>query len=150
MNEKQLQRFESKIEKTDSCWLWAGTVLANGYGQFWINDGQALAHRTAYEVYIGEIPDGLLVCHSCDVRNCVNPAHLWVGTQSDNRNDMYSKGRGNINVSAAHAKLKEKAASRTHCQKGHEWKIGVRQCQTCSRERKKTYRAKIKAERETK
>lgn len=53
-----------------------------------------LAHRMSYDCFIAPIPDGMLICHKCDNRKCVNPDHLFVGTQSDNRNDMYAKGRG--------------------------------------------------------
>ena len=69
-------------------------MLKNGYGQLWWQGKMRLAHRLSYENYIDEIPDGMLVCHKCDNRKCINPNHLFVGTQSDNRNDMYQKGRG--------------------------------------------------------
>lgn len=94
-------RFWSKVEKsteTDGCWLWHGTVANDGYGHFSIGRrGMARvypAHRVAYELAYGPIPDGMLGLHKCDVRNCVRPDHLFLGTQLDNMLDMWRKGRG--------------------------------------------------------
>lgn len=88
-------RFESKFikGKGNECWLWQAAVIHNGYGQFTYKYKGIKAHRFSYELYKGEIPKGMLVCHSCDVRNCVNPDHLWLGTQKDNIQDMFKKGR---------------------------------------------------------
>lgn len=83
-----------RIEKVDNgCWLWKGSVGSNGYGKI-NNKGQHLsAHRASYTVFKGAIPKGKHVCHSCDIRTCVNPDHLWIGTQRDNIQDMIEKGR---------------------------------------------------------
>lgn len=76
------------------CWLWTAFVKANGYGQFGIGKakGGAHAHRFSFELHVGPIPDGLCVLHRCDVRHCVRPEHLFLGTQKDNANDRDRKG----------------------------------------------------------
>lgn len=74
------------------CWIWT-RLKSRGYGIITVNRRNKLAHRFSYERYVGSIPDGMHVCHRCDVPACVNPAHLFVGTQRDNMNDMDSKGR---------------------------------------------------------
>jgi len=89
------QRFFAKIQKTDSCWLWTGTITGGGYGHFRTNKGPRGAHRVSFELKNGSIPKGLDVLHHCDIRNCVNPDHLWLGTHKDNMRDMESKNRGN-------------------------------------------------------
>ena len=86
-------------EEATACWLWQGVRLKNGYGKMSVGypkDGNVkscFVHRLAYEFFVGPIPAGLCVCHRCDVRHCVNPAHLFVGTQKQNMEDMVSKNR---------------------------------------------------------
>ncbi len=91
--ESDLKRFWDKVEKTDSCWIWKAHKLKKGYGHFHFIDKDVLAHRFSYELHKGKIPEGLFVCHSCDSPSCVNPDHLWLGTNKENRDDAECKGR---------------------------------------------------------
>lgn len=92
------ERFELQVIKGNGCWAWTGTRdkrPGRGYGQLrrsrerkWVS-----AHRAAYEIYIGSIPDGLLVLHDCDNPNCVNPKHLHLGTWLDNMQEARTRNR---------------------------------------------------------
>ena len=94
MEEQAPDRFKSYVGRNGSCWMWQGVVNSVwGYGQFAVRGRQYRAHRYAYELYKGPIPRGLVVCHSCDEKLCVNPEHLWVGTQKQNMRDAATKGR---------------------------------------------------------
>ena len=75
------------------CWLWAGAVDPNGYGRFRDQGKTVLAHRFAYEHFIAPIPVGMYLCHLCDTPACCNPAHLEVGTQTDNMRQAVQRGR---------------------------------------------------------
>jgi hypothetical protein len=94
------QRFLRFVNKTDTCWLWTGHINHGGYGLFHPVDYKTTrsSHRVAYELWNAPIPLGLCVRHKCDVRNCVNPTHLELGTHKDNVKDMYDRNRqANIN-----------------------------------------------------
>jgi len=104
--QKVFKRFQKRIQFTDTCWLWTGAVINNGYGQFRVNRKTIVAHRVAYDLYRGNIPKGKLVLHSCDNPPCVNPAHLFLGTQSDNVVDSIKKNR-------------QWQVKKTYCKRGH-------------------------------
>jgi hypothetical protein len=112
------------------CWLWTGGTTAAGYGFFDFQD-EIHAHRASYAMHIGPVPEGLHVLHRCDVRQCVNPNHLFLGTQVDNMKDMAAKGRA-----------QRYNATKTHCPKGHPYSgdnlrvrpDGGRTCRACMRE----------------
>jgi len=95
MNATPRERFDRAIEPdlNSGCWLWSGVILGNGYGQVRIDNKKWLAHRLSWSLHSGNVPRGLLVLHRCDVRACVNPHHLFLGTHRDNINDCVAKGR---------------------------------------------------------
>ncbi len=90
------EKFWSRVDKSggaNACWPWTGSRLPTGYGQVYQAGGQRLlAHRTAWELENGPIPDGMRVLHHCDNPPCCNPGHLFLGTDADNMNDRDQKG----------------------------------------------------------
>lgn len=126
------ERFLAKVEKTDACWLWTAALFPNGYGTFWDGTKHVRAHRYAYELLVGPIPEGLDLDHLCRVRHCVNPEHLEPVTRLENllRAPRFAPGR-------------------THCPNEHELtarnvrveRNGYRRCRTCDRLRTRARRA---------
>lgn len=89
------------------CWLWQGAIGNHGYGYFGSGGTSHLAHRVSYLIHYGELPDDLCVLHRCDVRQCVNPAHLFLGDRTENAIDKVSKGRQTRGSDFSHSKLTE-------------------------------------------
>lgn len=79
--------------KESGCWIWTGHKYPNGYGAIKAFGKMVLAHRLSYELHNGPIPDDLHILHSCDVRSCVNPSHLRVGTHAENMQEAKDRGR---------------------------------------------------------
>jgi hypothetical protein len=89
-------RFWAKVEKQAECWIWTASTNGRGYGQLGRGgrgDGYVYAHRYSWELSNGSIPNGMSVLHRCDQSRCVNPDHLFLGTQKDNMRDASRKGR---------------------------------------------------------
>jgi hypothetical protein len=127
-----IERFLDKVEMIPEhpCWEWIGTIGNHGYGEITINYNFYLAHRLSWKLHFSEIPKGLYVCHKCDNKTCVNPNHLFLGTDRDNMLDKCRKGRHHN-------------SKKTHCPRGHEYSgsnvafnaRNARWCKQCEKER---------------
>ena len=126
------ERLEAKYmpEPNSGCWLWLGATNNKGYAQIHVNGKTELAHRKSYEIYVGQIPDGLTLDHLCRVACCINPAHLEPVSMREN----YLRGNGpKVNGDFYRTK--------THCSNGHLYsgenliieKNGWRSCRICRR-----------------
>lgn len=106
----QLARFWARVQQGDGCWEWTGFRDPKGYGRFQFEGRPMGVHRLSWLLHHGPIPAGLHVLHRCDNPPCVNPDHLWLGTNDDNIADRHAKGRDahNAGEAGARAKLTER------------------------------------------
>ena len=108
ITEKDKKRFWNKVSKggKDECWEWTAGKRHGGYGQFKLNNKMQVAHRLSWMwANNKDVPVGMLICHHCDNPSCVNPDHLFLGTNADNNRDCWSKGR-NSNKGIDHSQSK--------------------------------------------
>jgi hypothetical protein len=144
-----LERFMEHITPIpfSGCWLWEASVCRRGYGQFALDGRDRFsiigAHRASWILHRGPIPDGMYALHKCDVKICVNPSHLFLGTLRDNSLDHVAKNPG---VQGAHN------AAKTHCPVGHEYSPGntgvshgKRYCRICKTTKTREWLARRRA-----
>ena len=130
------ERFSNKyqIDNITNCWNWIGAKFPNGRGELGYKNEEGVwkykyAYRVSYELYKGEIPENMSVCHTCDNPSCVNPDHLWLGTTKDNARDMVNKGRSTSGETNPMSKLKREDVikirqdNRIHRQIAQDWKV---------------------------
>jgi hypothetical protein len=112
-NTRVYRNFINKVsvDPVSGCWIWNGAVSDGRYGKFRIGGKVLFAHRASWLVHHGDIPDGLLICHKCDIERCVNPDHLFCGNQRDNIADMHKKGRWRSGNYGQHLKLTKDMAA---------------------------------------
>lgn len=137
-----IERIEKNIEiiTESGCWIWKGSIDKKGYGCMNAFGKKQFVHRVSYSYYIGEIPKGMLVCHSCDIPTCVNPNHLFIGDYAANNRDCRNKGRANSENARLTYQNKCRENPKKYCINGHEYtfensyldKNGTRYCRKCN------------------
>ena len=124
-------RFQENVrDKGEGCWEWGGNSFYQGYGMIWDGYKMERAHRVSYAFNVGPIPAGMFVCHTCDNRKCVNPAHLFIGRAVDNVRDMVAKGRKKPYRKLSKEKAREVIAA-SGTQREIANKYGISQSRVC-------------------
>lgn len=98
--------FWANVDKTDKCWLWRGSVTTDGYGRYMYQKKGYSTHRLSWWLHHGELPPSMDVLHTCDNRLCINPAHLYLGTDVENARDCIARGRANKPKGEQHPRAK--------------------------------------------
>lgn len=146
-----LIRFWKYVRITRPCWLWEGGTTGDGYGAIEVGRHKKKravpVHVVSWIIHFGSVPNGLCVLHTCDIRHCVNPAHLWLGTKGQNNKDAAAKGRSSKGEKRWNAKLSEAEVIRIrqlrqigYLQKDIAEEFGVSQSQTSSLILRKTWK----------
>jgi hypothetical protein len=140
------ERFWSKVNIPSlyACWEWTASKQRRGYGRFKLNSKPEKAHRIAWSLVNGKIPEGMCILHKCDNPPCVNPLHLFLGTHADNMKDMRQKNR-----------FVDHQTKKTHCPQGHPYSganlykgpDGSRQCRICRKASKANWQRRRKNKR---
>lgn len=126
---------ERSVSLSNGCRVWLGARNRKYYGQIRVGGKLEACHRTMFKMIKGEIPKGIQICHTCDTPQCINPNHLWAGTNRENSHDMVAKGR-------SHGQNK-KSCPRGHPLSGSNLYMcprGYRECKQCRRENVRRYR----------
>jgi hypothetical protein len=135
LDDKALRRFQRKFLVVNECWEWIAGCDSHGYSNFSLNNKNWSGHKVSYLHFIGGIPEGFEIDHTCFNTRCVNPLHLEAVTHAENMRRR--RGRP-VKKTGPRGKQKN---PRTHCKNGHEYKLGVRKCETCHNKRHPPFNA---------